>query len=85
MYCRITAIYTQVLTLQKLQPMEYYAYLMLYNLAYIFDDALMVSVVVITLHKYKVSEKQARWLKLISGGFIIALGFMLLLIPEHLF
>ena len=81
----LPAIYTQVLTLQKLQPMEYYAYLLLYNLAYIFDDALMVSVVVITLHKYKVSEKQGRWLKLISGGFIIALGFMLLLIPEYLF
>jgi hypothetical protein len=32
-----------------------------------------------------VSEKQGRWLKLISGGFIIALGFMLLLIPEYLF
>jgi uncharacterized membrane protein HdeD (DUF308 family) len=74
-----------VLTLQKLRPMEYYAYLLLYNVAYIFDDALMVSVVVITLHKYKVSEKQGRWLKLISGGFIIALGFMLLLIPEYLF
>jgi glutaredoxin len=81
----LPAIYTQVLTLQKLQPMEYYAYLLLYNVAYIFDDALMVSVVVITLHKYKVSEKQGRWLKLISGGFIIALGFMLLLIPEYLF
>jgi uncharacterized membrane protein HdeD (DUF308 family) len=65
--------------------MEYYAYLLLYNLAYIFDDALMVSVVVITLHKYKLSEQQGRWLKLISGGFIIALGFMLLLMPEYLF
>ena len=81
----LPAIYTQVLTLQKLQPMEYYAYLLLYNLAYIFDDALMVSVVVITLHKYKVSEQQGSWLKLISGGFIIALGFMLLLMPEYLF
>jgi glutaredoxin len=81
----LPAIYTQVLSLQKLQPMEYYAYLLLYNLAYIFDDALMVSVVLITLHKYKMSERQGRGLKLISGGFIIALGLMLLLMPEYLF
>lgn len=81
----LPAIYTQVLTLQQMQPMGYYAYLLLYNLAYIFDDALMVSVVVLTLHKYKVSEQQGRRLKLISGIFIIALGLMLLLMPEYLF
>jgi len=81
----LPAIYTQVLTLQQLQPIEYYSYLLLYNLAYILDDALMVSVVVLTLHKYKVSQKQGRWLKLISGSFIIILGIMLLFIPEYMF
>jgi len=81
----LPVIYTHVLTIQQLQPMEYYSYLLLYNLAYIFDDALMVSVVVFTLHKYKVTEQQGRWLKLISGSFIIVLGIMLLLIPEYLF
>ncbi|WJG09164.1 thioredoxin family protein [Aliiglaciecola sp. LCG003] len=81
----LPAIYTQVLTLQQLQPMQYYAYLLLYNLAYIFDDALMVGVVVFTLQKYKLSERQGRWLKLISGCFILALGGLLLLKPEYLF
>ena len=36
-----------------LSSAQYYAYLALYNLAYVADDALMVTVAVVTLSKAK--------------------------------
>jgi hypothetical protein len=55
-----------------------------YNLAHVFDDALIVGIAVYTLNRQKLQEKQGRWLKLASGVVIIVLGLMLLLAPEHL-
>ena len=61
------AIYTHVLTAYHLSAWRYYAYLALYNLAYIADDALMVTIAVATLGRRKLEEREGRWLKLISG------------------
>ncbi len=60
---------------------QYYGYLILYKLAYIFDDALMVTIAVVTMNKFKLQEKQGRWLKLISGLVVILLGILLLAAP----
>ena len=57
---------------------------MLYNLAYVLDDALIVGIAIYTLNRQKLQEKQGRWLKLASGVVIIVLGLMLLLAPEYL-
>ena len=81
----LPALYTQVLTLSPMPVAQYYAYLVLYNTAYIFDDALMVTVAVYSLNKFKLQEKQGRWLKLISGLVVLALGVLLLLAPDYLF
>jgi glutaredoxin len=80
----LPALYTQILTLRNLPPWQNYAYLGLYNVAYMFDDSLMVAVVVITLGRRKLQERQGRWLKLISGLVIVALGLVLLFKPEWL-
>ncbi|OGT83467.1 MAG: hypothetical protein A3G96_00425, partial [Gammaproteobacteria bacterium RIFCSPLOWO2_12_FULL_52_10] len=42
----LPAVYTQILTARNLSAWGYYGYLLLYNLAYIFDDALMVTIAV---------------------------------------
>ena len=68
------AVYTQILTLRRLPWWEYYGYLGLYNLAYILDDSLMVTLAVITLGRRKLQEKEGRWLKLISGAVMLGLG-----------
>ena len=81
----LPALYTQVLTLSPMPTSQYYAYLLLYNLAYIFDDALMVAIAVFTMNKFKLQEKQGRWLKLVSGLVIFILGVLLLAVPEMLF
>lgn len=78
------ALYTQILTLQQLPTWKYYAYLGLYNMAYVFDDGLMVTVAVVTLSRTRLQESAGRWLKLISGGVMAGLGGILLLAPEWL-
>ncbi|HMZ56435.1 MAG TPA: glutaredoxin family protein [Nitrospira sp.] len=78
------ALYTHVLTTYQLPVWHYYAYLGLYNLAYIADDALMVTLAVITLGRRRLEEREGRWLKLISGAVMIALGLMLVVKPSLL-
>jgi hypothetical protein len=78
------ALYTQILTLQQMPAWEYYGYLGLYNLAYIFDDSLMVMIAVITLSRRKLQERAGRWLKLSSGLVMVGLGAVLLLQPKWL-
>lgn len=78
------ALYTQILTLQQMPSWEYYGYLGLYNLAYIFDDSLMVTIAVVTLSRRKLQERAGRWLKLISGLVMVGLGGLLLMKPDWL-
>lgn len=78
------ALYTQILTLQNLPSWGYYGYLGLYNLAYVLDDGLMVTIAVITLSRRKLQERAGRWLKLTSGLVMAGLGAVLLLRPDWL-
>ncbi len=78
------ALYTQILTLQQMPSWEYYGYLGLYNLAYIFDDSLMVLIAVITLSRRKLQDRAGRWLKLVSGIVMVVLGGILLMKPDWL-
>lgn len=80
----LPALYTQILTLQQMPSWEYYGYLSLYNLAYIFDDSLMVTIAVVTLSRKKLQERAGRWLKLTSGLVMAGLGAVLLLQPKWL-
>jgi glutaredoxin len=77
----LPALYTQVLSHYPLGTAQYYGYLVLYNLAYIADDSLMVGIAVVTLGQRKLQEREGRWLKLLSGTVIIALGAMLVFAP----
>ena len=80
----IPAIYTRVLTEQALPGWAYYGYLALYNIAYMADDSLMLGIAVVTLSGQKLQDRGGRWLKLVSGMVMRALGLVLLLIPEWL-
>lgn len=80
----LPALYTEVLIRQGLPPSAHYAWLLLYIAAYVFDDALMVTVAVVTLTRTRLQERGGRWLKLLSGAFILALGLLFLFWPEGL-
>jgi hypothetical protein len=77
----LPALYTQILALQRVSTGQYYAYLALYNLAYVLDDSLLVGLAVVTLRRFKLQERGGRWLKGLSGGLMLALGLVLLLRP----
>jgi glutaredoxin len=78
------AVYTSVLARQQLSPWARALYLGLYNLAYVADDALVVTLAVLTLSRRRMAERTGRWLKLLSGVVMLLLGALLLFKPEWL-
>jgi uncharacterized membrane protein HdeD (DUF308 family) len=78
------AVYTRILTLRQLPWWTYYGYLGLYNMAYMFDDSLMLLIAVVTFGRYKLQENEGRWLKLISGAVMLGLGVVLIAKPSWL-
>jgi glutaredoxin len=72
------ALYTRILTLQQFNNVDYYSHLLLYNMAYMFDDFIILSIGVITLSQHRLQEKEGRVLKLISGLVMVSLGVYLL-------
>lgn len=81
----LPAMYTAILTQQGLPTAGYYAYLGLYILGYMLDDALMVTLAVAALSSRKLTERAGRGLKLVSGVVMLLLGLVLLLLrPEWL-
>jgi threonine/homoserine/homoserine lactone efflux protein len=79
------ALYTAILTQQGLNPAAHYGYLGLYILGYMADDSLMVGMAVLALSSRKLAEDAGRWLKLLSGVAMLALGAIMMLRPEWLF
>jgi glutaredoxin len=75
------ALYTRILTLKHLDSLSYYGYLLLYNVAYMFDDVIVLAIGVITLSQRRLQEKEGRWLKLISGLVMVGLGIYLMVTP----
>lgn len=73
------ALFTRILTLKQLDSPSYYGYLLLYNLAYMLDDVIILSIGIITLSQRRLQEKEGRWLKLVSGLVMVGLGIYLLL------
>lgn len=80
----LPAVYTSILSQQGFSAAGHYGYLLLYIVAYMFDDALMVAGVVWTLSRLKLQETGGRWLKLVSGSVILLLGLAMLFKPEWL-
>jgi glutaredoxin len=80
----LPAIYTAVLAQHQLGPLAHYAYLGLYIAGYVADDALMVATAVVTLGSRRLTERGGRWLKLLSGALMLALGATMILRPQWL-
>ncbi|MCW3148128.1 NrdH-redoxin [Stutzerimonas stutzeri] len=80
----LPAIFTAVLTQQGLAPQAHYAYLGLYIVGYIADDALMVATAVAALSSRKLSAQTGRGLKILSGLVMLTLGVIMLLRPDWL-
>jgi hypothetical protein len=77
-------VYTRLLTLHVANPAEHYLYLALYNLIYVLPLLLIVLAFVRTMGARRMSEREGRLLKLLSGLMMLGLGVLLLLAPERL-
>jgi hypothetical protein len=77
----LPALYTAVLAQQALAPVAHYAYLALYIVAYMADDAAMVALAVLALSSARLGARGARLLKLLSGLVMLVLGAVMLFAP----
>jgi thiol-disulfide isomerase/thioredoxin len=77
-------VYTRILTLREVDPLVYYLYLGLYNVVYVIPLMIIVSVFVLRFGQHKLSEREGRVLKLLSGMMMLALGGVMLLAPAAL-
>lgn len=75
-------VFTRILTLSNLRPLEYYLHLMLYNVVYILPLAAVVALFALTLGSRKLSEAQGRVMKLVSGLMMLGLGTVVLVKPS---
>jgi glutaredoxin len=73
------ALFTRILTLKQLDTAAYYGYLLLYILAYMLDDIIVLTIGVVMLSKHRLQEKEGRFLKLLSGLAMVGLGIYLIL------
>lgn len=76
-------VYTRLLTLADLSPAARHGYLAAYNLIYVVPLAAIVAVFAGTLGARKLSEREGRLLKLLSGVMMLELGALLLIAPER--
>jgi hypothetical protein len=77
-------VFTRILTLSDLSPMSYYLYLVLYNVVYVIPLSLIVIAFTVTLGKRKLTEREGRVLKLVSGTMMLGLGAVLVYDPALL-
>lgn len=77
-------VYTRLLTLSGLSSAGHYLYLALYSIIYAIPLALIVLAFVRTMGARKLTEREGRLLKLLSGTLMLELGLLLLVVPEWL-
>ena len=77
-------VYTRILTLADLAPLARYAWLAAYNLIYVVPLAAIVVLFTRTLGARKLTEREGRLLKLMSGTMMLELGALLLVVPERI-
>jgi hypothetical protein len=66
--------YTHTLSIQNLSPLSNYAYLLLYNIAYTLDAAIIMIIGITTLNEHRPHTEKGRTLKLISSVLLLGIG-----------
>jgi hypothetical protein len=80
----IPAVYTQVLALSDLPPIEYYSYLALYISVFLLDDVIVFITAMVTLRAAGLAANYSRYSHLIGGVVLAAIGILLLFKPDWL-
>lgn len=80
----VPAVYTQILAMHDLPARTYYAYLALYLAVFLFDDAAIFVVAMVTLRAVASTGRYSRLSHLIGGIVLLALGAVMVLRPDLL-
>ncbi|MFC1755823.1 hypothetical protein ACFLZK_00305 [Patescibacteria group bacterium] len=80
----LPAIYTQILTLNKLPTAKYYMYILLYQVVFMLDDMIIFAIAMITMKSIGIESKYARVSKIIGGVVMVIIGLLLIFKPELL-
>jgi len=77
-------MYTRILALQNVGTIQYYLYLLFYNLLYMLDDFIVFGFAFFTLNRFGFSDRYNRYSTLIAGILIFVLGILLIFKPNIL-
>jgi len=77
-------VYTRALTLNELSTGAYYGYLAAYNAIYVLPLLIIVALFAFKFGSRKLSEKEGRVLKMVSGVMMLLLGVLLVFAPTAL-
>ncbi|MBS3991905.1 MAG: thioredoxin family protein [Erysipelothrix sp.] len=77
-------VFTQVLALNGLSPLETVGYLLLYVLFFLIDDLIVFFIAMKTFHLTGLSTKYSKFSGLIGGAIMVILGIMMIFKPEWL-
>lgn len=80
----LPAIYTQVLSLSGLSPIQHYLYLLLYIIIFMADDMIVFVIAMMTLKSARLNQKYGRISALIGGIAMILVGLLLAFKPDWL-
>ena len=80
----LPVIYTQVLAMNDLSNSQYYTYLLIYILFFLFDDLLIFFIAMKSLKIKAVSNKYTKYSHLIGGIIMLLIGLLMILKPEWL-
>lgn len=80
----LPAIYTQILTLNKLPTWKYYSYIIFYQVVFMLDDMVIFVIAMLTMSSVGIESKYVRWSKIIGGVVMLIIGLLLIFKPELL-
>lgn len=79
----LPAIFTQVLSLAELPTVQYYLYILLYDVFFMLDDAIIFGAAAFAANS-SLGQKYARFCKPVGGVILAVLGVLLLFAPQLL-
>lgn len=81
----IPAVFTQVLALHNLPTLQYYVYILLYDLFFMLDDLIIFGLAVFAVTSAtSLGNKYAKYCKLLGGILLLIIGYILLFAPQLL-
>lgn len=76
------AIYTRVLSVQRMAIWKLYLYMLLYNAVYVVPLMIVLGIFILTLGTYRLTLRAAKVIKVASGFIMLIFGLALIIRPE---